>query len=480
MVVGEITEERDLIVVGGGPGGYTAAIRAAQLGLQVTLVEETDLGGICLNRGCIPSKVWTHTGKKISEVPQMQEMGIGVNEPELDLDKLLTYKNKITEQLQKGVQSLCQGNKIEVLKGKATFTAEDRIGVEYGHQFDTYIFKHAIIATGSTAALPKEFPKARQRILLSHELFDLTEIPNHLLIYGNDYIAFEMASAYQSFGSKVTLIQTGELSLDQSIEKELKRTFKKKKIKIIQQDSLQSIEETDEGVTVKLTDHKGKEQTIEGSHLYTSGHQQPNVQSLGINRFGVDQTEDGHIIVDHTMKSSVPTIYAIGDVTEGPSLAVKAIKQGKVAAEAIAGENVEADLTFLPTIMHTNPPVASVGLTEQEAEENNLDYLVGQFNLNANGYAKVTGKTDGNIKVISDAKTEIILGIHMIGEGAIELSSTFVQLLEMAAKVEDIRFPLFAHPSTNESLLEAVEALSGQAIHNPPKKQPDKIKERSF
>ncbi|PKR77372.1 dihydrolipoyl dehydrogenase [Halalkalibacillus sediminis] len=480
MVVGEITEERDLVIIGGGPGGYTAAIRAAQLGLQVTLVEEGDLGGVCLNRGCIPSKIWTHTSKKISEVPQMQEMGIGVSEPELDLDKLLTYKTKITEQLRTGVESLCQGNKIEVLQGKATFTKEDRIGVEYGHQFDTYIFKHAIIATGSTAVLPEGFPKARSRILLSHELFDLNEVPDHLLIYGHDYLVYEMASTYQSFGSKVTLIQDEELDLDQAIEKELKRSFKKKKIKVIQQDSLQSIEETDEGVTIQLTDQKGKVQSIEGTHLFTSGNPIPNLDSLGINRFGVEQAESGQIVVDHTMKSTASNIYAVGDVTEGPSLAVKAIKQGKVAAEAIAGENVEADLTFLPTIIHTCPPVASVGLTEQEAKENELEYLVGQFNLNANGYAKVTGKTDGTIKVISDAKTEIILGIHMIGEGAVELSSTFVQLLEMAAKVEDIRFPLFAHPSTNEGLLEAVEALTGQAIHNPPQKEQTKIKERSF
>ncbi|WP_027964004.1 dihydrolipoyl dehydrogenase [Halalkalibacillus halophilus] len=480
MVVGEITQERDLIIIGGGPGGYTAAIRAAQLGLQVTLVEEGDLGGICLNRGCIPSKIWTHTGKKISEVPHMQEIGIGMNEPELDLDKLLTYKTKITEQLRKGVESLCQANEIEVLQGKATFTKENRIGVEYGHQFDTYIFKHAIIATGSTAVLPEGFSKARHRILLSHELFDLKEVPDHLLIYGHDYIALEMASTYQSFGSKVTLIQDEELNLDQAVEKELKRAFKKKKIKVIQQASLQSVEEAEEGVTVRLTDQKGKEHSVEGTYLFTSGTPKPNLNSLGIKRFGVEQAETGLIVVDPTMKSTVSNIYAVGDVTEGPSLAVKAIKQGKVAAEAIARQKVEVDLTFLPTIIHTDPPVAFVGLTEQEAKENELNYLVGQFHLNANGYAKLTGKTDGTIKVISEANTEIILGIHMIGEGAVELSTTFVQLLEMAAKVEDIRFPLFAHPSINEGLLEAVEALTGQAIHHPPEKKQAKLKEESF
>ncbi|GEL77009.1 dihydrolipoyl dehydrogenase [Tenuibacillus multivorans] len=480
MVVGEITEERDLIIIGGGPGGYTAAIRAAQLGLEVTLVEQADLGGICLNQGCIPSKVWTHAAKKKSEIPQMQKMGLDVSTGEIDLDTLIDYKSQITEQLRKGVEALCQANKIEVIQGKATFTGGDRIGVEYGHQFDTYLFDKAIIATGSTAVFPEHFPKQGERIFLSHDIFNFKEIPEHLIVYGRDLIAFEMATTYQSFGSKVTLIQDDDINLDQAIEKELKRSLKKKKIRLIKKDSLKSIEETDEGVIVSLTDDKGKEQTIEGSHLYTSGDRQPNLEPLGIDRFGIGQTSDGHIIVNNTMQSSIPSIYAIGDVTEGPSLAIKAIKQGKVAAEAIAGKNPEVDLTFLPTIMHTTPPIASVGLTEQEAEEHDLDIHVGQFNLNANGYAKLTGQTDGMIKVISDANTEIILGIHMIGEGAIELSSTFVQLLEMAAKVEDVTFPLYAHPSTNEGLLEAVDALTGQSIHLPPTKQQTKIVERSL
>ncbi|SEQ89052.1 dihydrolipoyl dehydrogenase [Piscibacillus halophilus] len=466
MVVGEMIEERDLVIIGGGPGGYTAAIRAAQLGLNVTLIEKDQLGGICLNQGCIPSKVWAYAARKQSEIPHMKQLGFDMESPKLNLDQLLTYKSNVTEQLRKGVESLCQGNQVEVIQGKATFTSDNKMGVENGHQFDIYQFKKAIIATGCTATLPKSFSHNYERVVLSHDIFRLKELPNHLIVYGSDDISLEVAIDYQSFGSQVTLILPDALTLDPSIEKELMRVFKKKKIKVIKGVNGLSIEETDDQVQLEFTDDQGKERLIEGTHLYTSGMRKPNVEELGLARFGVDQIEDGYIVVNNHAQTSNPNIYAIGDVTaEGPALAVKAIKQGKVAAEAIAGGNPEADLTFLPTIIHTTPPIASVGLTETVAKEHGLEYQIGEFSLKANGFAMLSGQKEGLIKVVSDAKTEIILGIHMIGSGAIELSSSFVQLLEMAAKEEDVHFPNYAHPSMNEGLLEAVEALTGHSIH---------------
>ncbi|RPF53910.1 dihydrolipoyl dehydrogenase family protein [Aquisalibacillus elongatus] len=471
MVVGEITEERDLIVIGGGPGGYTAAIRAAQFGQKVTLIEEQNLGGVCLNQGCIPSKIWTYTAKKKSEILQMNKLGLAVEEPPLNLDQLLTYKNTITKQLRKGVESLCQQNQIEVIEGKATFTQDDRIGVENGHQFDTYIFQKAIIATGSAASYPSDLPTESNRIILSHDLYELEEVPEHLIVYGDDDLALEVAFTYQSFGSKVTLITEGDLNFDSTIQKELKRILKKKKIKHLKGTS--RVTATESSVQVEINGD-----IIEATHLYTSGERYPNTQSLGLNRIGVEQNDQNLIKTNAQLQTTKPNIYAVGDVTEGPPLAVKAIKQAKVAAEAIADQNPELDLMFLPRVIHTNPPIASVGLTESEAKEQYASIQIGEFSLSGNGYATLTGQKEGVIKVISDAKTELILGIHMIGEGAIELSSNLVQLLEMAAKVEDARFPLYAHPSGNEGLLESIEALTGQAIHQSIKNQ--KVKERSF
>ena len=473
MVVGEISQERELIIIGGGPGGYTAAIRGAQLGLSVTLIEQAEMGGVCLNEGCIPSKVFTHAAAKRSESAHLQDLGIGGNGDAFNLTKLLEYKTKVIDRLKSGVESLCKENKIEIIRGKATFLGVDRIGVENGHQFDSYKFKHIIIATGSSPVMPTGLTSNGNRILLAHEIFDLKEVPKHLIVNGQDYIALEVASSYAALGAKVTILlgKNADLPFDESVSKELLRLFKKRKVNVIKEVELIATKEIENGIMITYKNEKNVEETIEGSHLFISGLRKPNVESIGITRFGIERTEEGFIKVDGNMQSSIPSIYAIGDVTEGPLLAVKAMKQGKAVVEAIAGGKPEVDLTFLPVIVHTIPPVAAVGLTEQNAHELGIDVRSSQFFLRSNGYATITDKTDGFIKVLSDSTTDIIIGIHMIGEGALEMSGSFVQLLEMAAKEEDIKFPSYAHPGYNEGLLESVEGLIGQAIHAAPTKK---------
>lgn len=481
MVVGDISQERDLVIIGGGPGGYSAAIRAAQLGLSVTLIEQEKLGGVCLNRGCIPSKVFTYAAKKQSETGHMKELGLFVGETSFNLNKLLSYKSKVTDQLRSGVETLCKANKVEIIKGKAGLIGEDRIGVENGHQFDIYTFKQAIIATGSSPVLPEGCPKNNKRMLLSQEIFDLQELPEHLIVYGHDYISQEVASSFHALGAQVTILleDTDDFIFDSSITKELNRLLKKKKIKVYKEAKILSAEETEAGIDVRFRT-QGKEEDVSGTHLFAAGNRKPNVEDLGLQRFGIEQNEEGFIKIDRNMRTTVPSIYAIGDVAEGPLLAVKAIKQGKAAVESIAGGNPEVDLAFLPTIVHSIPPIASVGLTEQQAQNLGNDLRVNQFALGSNGYAMITGNKDGFIKVVTDASNDFILGIHMIGEGAVELSSTFVQLLEMAAKEEDAKFPAFAHPSMNEALLESVEGLIGQAIHTVPKGKRQKESSLSF
>lgn len=472
MVVGEISQERKLIIIGGGPGGYSAAIRAAQLGLTVTLIEQADMGGVCLNEGCIPSKVFTHAAAKRAEIAHLQDIGIGYADDFFDFQKLSAYKMKTINQLKSGVESLCNENKIEIIRGKATFLAVNKIGVENGHQFDIFEFEHAIIATGSSAIMPTIRKEKGDRILLPHELFRLKEAPEHLIVRGQDYIALEAASSFAALGAQVSVVMDDKVGFpfDESINKELNRLFKKRKIKVYKEKELISADESEEGITITFLTDKNVEETIRGSHLFVSGTRKPNVDSLGISRFGMEQTVDGFIKVNQNMQTSISSIYAIGDVTEGPMLAIKAIKQGKAVAASIAGEQTEVDFTFVPTIAHTMPPIVSIGLTEQNARDNGLVIRASQFPLGSNGYATITGKRDGFIKVISDPATEIVQGIHMIGEGAVEMSSSFVQLLEMVAKEEDIKFPHYAHPGFGEGLLESVEGLVGQAIHIPPAK----------
>ncbi|PUB13883.1 NAD(P)/FAD-dependent oxidoreductase [Paenisporosarcina sp. OV554] len=476
MVVGEISQQRNLIIIGGGPGGYSAAIRGAQLGLSVTLIEQADLGGVCLNKGCIPSKIFTHAATKRSETKHLQDLGIGNGDDAFYVNKLLTYKDKVIAGLRAGVESLCKENQIEVISGKATFLGVDRIGVENGHQFDIFEFEQVIIATGSTPMMPLGLKEKGERILLSHEIFEIEEIPPHLIVNGQDYIALEVASSFAALGSKVTILfdDKGD-TFDESINKELNRLFKRRKITVYKDVQLISTNETESEIAITFT-NKNVEETITGSHFFLTGIRTPNVEPLGIKRIGIVQSDEGFIQVDGNMQTSIPSIYAIGDVTEGSLMAIKAIKQGKAAVEAIAGRKPEVDLTFLPIVAHTIPPIVSVGLTEQNARNFGMEVRVSQFPLAGNGYASITGKKDGFIKVIADSTTEIISGIHMIGEGAIEMSGTFVQLLEMAAKEEDVKFPLYAHPGFSEGLLEAVEGLIGQAIHIAPSKKKTLLK----
>ncbi|KXG09773.1 Dihydrolipoyl dehydrogenase [Anoxybacillus sp. P3H1B] len=472
MVVGELAHERDVVIIGAGPGGYHAAIRAAQLGLTVTLVEKEELGGVCLNKGCIPSKVFAHAAQSMTSVQHMNDMGIEWAHVAFHPGKLQQYKTKVMSQLRQGVEALCKANKIEVMKGTAFFLAENRIGVEKGDAFDVYRFRYAMIATGASLVSPASIHVDHKRVLNAYSIYGLEELPEHLVVYGSDYIALEVATSFRAFGVNVSLIlEADDFAFDSSINRELQRLLKKMKVKVYKNSRLIKAANDGEQVTVSLSVKEQETVTIEGSHLFVSCRLQANIEELGIERLDLERTEEGFIRVDAQSRTTLPHIFAVGDVTGGPALAVKAIKQGKVAAETMAGKQSEADTTFLPTIVHSIPPIASVGLTEEEAKDQYKDVRIGQFPLTGNGYASIIGQKDGFIKVISDADSEMVLGVHMMGAGTIELISSGVIGLEMVGREEDWKFPLYPHPSINEGLLEAVEALSAEAIHLPPLKQ---------
>ena len=478
MVVGELTQEREVVIIGGGPGGYHAAIRAAQLGKQVTLIEKNLLGGVCLNEGCIPSKVFTHAAGQLKSLPSLKSLGIDISEHSFNILGLQQHKQQTMNQLRKGVEALCKSNSVEILKGDAMFLSSNKIGVENGHQYDTYTFEQAIIATGSKRLPVLENLPSSERIVAGTDVYLLEEIPTELVVYGSDRTALEIAFTFSSFGSKVVLMMeegVTDFPFDSSINRELTRLLKKNKVKVYPSTS---IIETIPGSssTHIVFNTNGKGDTLYCSHLYVSTFQSPNLDSLGIDRAGIQLDENGvYIETNNQCQTNVNNIYAIGDVTKGDALAVKAIKQGKVAAETISGNSSEFDLTFLPNVVHTTPPIATVGYTEEEAKKHGYKIKTSQFPLASNGYATITNQKDGFVKVVSEEDTDLILGVHMIGSGAVELISTGVLSLEMVGREEDLSFPLYPHPSFNESILESIEDLSGLAIHKPSSKKKEKI-----
>ncbi|WP_071459217.1 dihydrolipoyl dehydrogenase [Bacillus massilinigeriensis] len=477
MVVGELAHERELIIIGGGPGGYHAAIRAAQLGKQVTLVEKSLLGGVCLNKGCIPSKVYTHAAERYHDAKRNKELGILTSQITIELTKLADYKNRMISQLREGVKSLCRENKVEILKGNAFFLSDDRIGVEEGDCYEVYRFTSAIIATGGVPRSLEGAPTDDSRIFNAWNIFELTEVPHSLIVMGDDYIALETAMAFRSFGSDVTIILPEGKSgwdFDASINRELTRVLKKSGITVLKNTSSIKVIADKDDISVSLM-NETKQKLFTGTHLFYSLGIEPNIDHLGINRIGIELSEDGFILTDSSCRTSIPHIYAVGDVAGGKALASKAIRQAKVAAEKIGGEKSEEDFTYLPTVVQTIPPIAVVGLTEEEAIEKGFQVGTGEFPIASNGYASILGKKEGLAKIIFDKRTDSLLGVHLMGQGAVEMISNGITALEMAARHEDIIFPSYPHPSVNEAFLEAAEALKGSAIHLLPKKQGVKV-----
>ncbi|OOE12953.1 dihydrolipoyl dehydrogenase [Fictibacillus arsenicus] len=474
MVVGDFATKRQLVIIGGGPGGYHAAIRAAQLGLEVTLIEKEKLGGVCLHKGCIPSKSLTQTASNFSGLSHYKQMGISVPEVTFEYETFTNYYSSVVTGLQKGVEALIKANKIEHLTGSASFMSGERIGIDSGHHFEMYEFEHALIATGSSPLLPGG-AKLSNRIMTPHTLWELSELPASLVVFGEDYFALEAAMAYKQLGSDVTLITPADgFSLDSGIEKELLRVLKKNKIKVFRNHQWESAEETADTVAVTLSKDAEEKVSIDASHvLYAAGYS-PNVEGLGLEAINVERDENGFIIVNEHSQTSVSNIYAAGDCTIGMKLASKAIKQGKTAAEHMSGLFSAFNLSLVPYVVHTNPPIATVGLTEEQAKNEGYEVKTGLFSMSGNGFASILGQKEGIAKMIIDAKTDVILGVHMMGAGAVDMIQAGTYALEMVAREEDLAYPVYAHPALNEAWLEAIESVSGKAIHVPPARKKEK------
>jgi dihydrolipoamide dehydrogenase len=469
MVVGEFTTEIDVLVIGAGPGGYVAAIRAAQLGKNVTIVDVDELGGVCLNRGCIPSKALISAAHNYEAMKDSESnnMGIVAESVKINFEKVQEWKQGIVKKLTGGVESLLKGNKIDIVKGEALFVSENEVRVIDGYDVNRFKFEHCIIATGSRPIELKPFPYGG-RILSSTEALELKEIPKSMVVIGGGYIGIELGQTFAKFGTQVTILE-GEKQILPGFEKQLtqmvSKNLKKSNVEIVTQAMAQSAEQTDKDVTVTYK-AKDEEKQVKAEYLLVTVGRKPNTDELGLEAAGVKIGERGLIEVDHQCRSSVDNIYAIGDIVDGPALAHKATYEGKVAAEVIAGHPSVVDYKVIPSVVFSEPEIASVGLNESEAKDEGYSVSAGKFPYGANGRALSLNATDGFVKVVADKENGLVLGAQIVGIEASNLIAEIALAIEMGATLEDIALTIHAHPTLGEISMEAAEAALGQAIHS--------------
>lgn len=468
MVVGEFTTEVDTIIIGSGPGGYVAAIRAAQLGQKVTVVEkEETLGGVCLNVGCIPSKAIISASHRYEHAGHSEDMGIKAKDVELDFSKLQDWKGSVVKKLTGGIDSLFKANGVEVVRGEALFVSENEVRVNNGYESNRYKFENCIIATGSH---PIELPtfKWSDRVISSTGALALKEAPKKMVVIGGGYIGIELGSAYAGFGTEVTILE-GTKQILPGFEKKMaslvQRRLKKKGATIHTEAMAQGVEETDNGVkvTAKIKD---KEETFEADYVLVTVGRKPNTEEIGLDQAGIKTTDRGLIEVDKTGKTNVDHIYAIGDIVPGPALAHKASYEGKVAAEAISGDkSAQVDYLAMPAVVFSDPELASVGYTEQEAKDAGYEVQSAQFPFAANGRALSLNDTDGFMKLVTRKEDGLIIGAQIAGQGASDMIAELGLAIETGMTAEDVALTIHAHPTLGEITSETAEVALGTPIH---------------
>ncbi|AKS37886.1 dihydrolipoamide dehydrogenase [Anoxybacillus gonensis] len=466
MVVGDFAIETETLVVGAGPGGYVAAIRAAQLGQKVTIVEKGNLGGVCLNVGCIPSKALISAGHRYEIATHSQDMGIFAENVKVDFAKVQEWKAGVVKKLTGGVEGLLKGNKVEIVRGEAYFVDENTVRVMTENSAQTYKFKNAIIATGSR---PIELPtfKFSKRVLDSTGALNLPEIPKSMVVIGGGYIGTELGTAYANFGTKITILEGADEILS-GFEKQMsavvRRRLKKKGVDVFTNALAKGVEEREDGVTVTF-EVNGETKTIDAEYVLVTVGRRPNTEEMGLEQIGVKMTERGLIEIDKQCRTSVPNIYAIGDVVAGPPLAHKASYEGKIAAEAIAGHPSEIDYLAIPAVVFSDPECASVGYFEKQAIEEGIDVITAKFPFGANGRALALNETDGFLKLVLTKDDGVIIGAQIVGPNASDMIAELGLAIEAGMTAEDIAMTIHAHPTLGEITMEAAEVALGSPIH---------------
>jgi dihydrolipoamide dehydrogenase len=467
MVVGDFAEERDTLIIGSGPGGYVAAIRAAQMGQTVTVVEKGELGGVCLNVGCIPSKALINAGHRVEHAKHSDDIGITVENVKVDFTKVQEWKAGIVNKLTGGVAGLLKGNKVEVIKGEAYFSDKDTVRITLDeYTTKTFKFKNCIIATGSR---PIELPTFRwsKRVISSTGALALQEVPKKMVVIGGGYIGIELGTAFANFGTEVVVLE-GSKTILPGFEKQMStlvsRRLKKKGVEIQTEAMAKGVEETETGVKV-TAEIKGAEQTFEADYVLVTVGRKPNTDELGLEQIGIEMADRGLIKVDKQSKTSVDGIYAIGDIVPGPALAHKASYEGKVAAEAISGEPAEVDYLAMPAVVFSDPELASVGYSEAEAKEAGYDVKASKFPFGANGRALSLNDAEGFMKLITRKEDGLVLGAQIAGPNASDMIAELGLAIEAGMTAEDIALTVHAHPTLGEISMEAAEVAIGLPIH---------------
>ncbi|MEX2543356.1 MAG: dihydrolipoyl dehydrogenase, partial [Trueperaceae bacterium] len=453
----------DVIVIGSGPGGYHAALRAAQLGLKTACVEKEKVGGVCLNVGCIPTKALLHVAAGLREARGGEEYGVSYGKPKLNVERLMGWKDGVVRKLTGGVAQLFKGNKVALLEGEARFV--DPHTVQVGDS--RYSAKAFIVATGSSPIQVPGFETDGDAVVDSTGALMLQEVPKRFLAIGGSAIGLEFADIYEALGSEVTVVELMERivpTADRQVSGELAKAFSKRGIALKTGTKASSMKRTGKGIEVGLEGPNGNSDKITVDRILVAVGRRPNGNGLGLEDVGVNVDERGYVPVNDRLQTSVAHIYAIGDVCRAPLLAHKAMKEGLVAAEHIAGKPVAYD-TVVPSVIYTTPELASVGMTEQEAEEAGFEIRIGTFPLAASGRALSLGAPEGIVKVIGDTKTDLLLGFHMVGANAGDIVAEAALAIEMGATLEDVALTQHPHPTISEAFMEAAEQAHGRAIH---------------
>lgn len=460
----------DVVVIGSGPGGYVAAIRCAQLGMKTALVEKyPTLGGTCLNVGCIPSKALLDSSEHFYNASHsFAAHGIEAKGLSFDLKKMIARKNDVVKQNVDGINYLMKKNKIEVFEGTGSFLSAERLVVN-GKSKEEISAKHFIIATGSKPSTLQGIDIDKKRVITSTEALNLQEIPSHLLVIGGGVIGLELGSVYSRLGSKVSVVEYMDDiigTMDRSLGKELQKILKKQGMEFHLGVKVKGVKTKGKEVILQAENKKGENIELKGDYCLVAVGRKPYTEGLGLEKAGVKLDERGRIQVDEHLQTSVKNIYAIGDVVRGAMLAHKAEEEGVLVAEQLAGQKPHINYNLIPGVVYTWPEVASVGATEEQLKESGKKYKAGSFPFKAIGRARASMDTDGFVKVLADAETDEILGVHIIGARAADLIAEAVIAMEYRASAEDIARASHAHPTFAEAIKEAcLSATENRPIH---------------
>ncbi len=462
----------DVVIIGSGPGGYVSAIRCAQLGFKTAIIEKyTTLGGTCLNVGCIPSKALLSSSHHYAEIAHFAEHGIELSgEVKVNLEKMIARKQAVVDQTSGGINYLMDKNKVTVFNGLGSFVDATHVAIAKADgTSETIEGKNIIIATGSKPSSLPFIKIDKERIITSTEALALKEVPKHLVIIGGGVIGIELGQVYLRLGAQVSVVEFMDRiipGMDSSLSKELTKVLKKQGMKFYTSHKVQSVERNGDVVTVKAENAKGEIITLEGDYSLVSVGRRPYTDGLNADKAGVKISDRGQVEVNDHLQTSASNIYAIGDVVRGAMLAHKAEEEGTMVAEIIAGQKPHIDYNLIPGVVYTWPEVAAVGQTEEQLKASGVEFKSGSFPFKALGRARASGDLDGFVKILADAKTDEVLGVHMIGARTADLIAEAVTAMEFRASAEDISRMSHAHPTFAEAIKEAaLAATDNRALH---------------